>query len=102
MRNVVITRFGLRQIKSIYAYYNYNVSAKIATQIKTKIISCIKTLKELDVEWEADEFLIYLNKNHRRLICGNYKIVYYYNSQLKVFYVTDIFDSRQDPTTEKG
>ncbi len=102
MRNVVITRFGLGQIKSIYSYYNSNVSTKIAIQIKAKIISCIKTLKEIEVEWEVDEFLIYLNKNHRRLICGNYKIIYYYNPDQKIIYVTDVFDSRQDPTTVKG
>ena len=97
-----MTRFGLEQIKFIYSYYNNNVSTKIARQIKAKIISCIKTLKEIEVEWEADEFLVYLNKNHRRLICGNYKIVYYYNSQQNIIYVTDVFDSRQDPINEKG
>ncbi len=102
MRKVVVTRFGLEQIKSIYSYYNHNVSTKIARQIKARIISCIKTLKEIEVEREADEFLVYLNKNHRRLICGNYKIVNYYNFQQKVIYVTDIFDSRQDPINEKG
>ncbi len=43
-----------------------------------------------------------MNKNHKRLICGNYKIIYYYNQKDNIVYVTDIFDSRQDPLKENG
>jgi len=102
MRKVVITHFALFQLKTIYEYYRLNASIAIAKKIKTQIIVSIKSLKNESVEWQVDEFLGYLNKNHKRLICGNYKIIYYYNADENVVYITDIFDSRQDPAKERG
>lgn len=74
----------------------------LAKRIKTEIISSIKTLYQNEVVWQEDEFLAYLNKNHKRLICGNYKIIYYFNQEENIVYVTDVFDSRQDPVKEFG
>ena len=102
MRKVVVTHFTLHQIKSIYDYYCLNVSVTIAKKIKAEIIASIKTLKQKEVEWQEDDFLTYLNKKHKRLICGNYKIIYYFNLKDNIVYVTDVFDSRQDPAKEKG
>ena len=102
MRDVVVTHFAIHQIKSIYDYYSFFVSIKIAKIIKAEIISAIKTLKTEEVEWQEDEFLGYLKKNHKRLVCGHYKIIYYFNKTENIVYVTDIFDSRQDPIKENG
>ncbi len=102
MREVVVTHFAVHQIKSIYDYYSFFVSIKIAKIIKAEIISAIKTLKTEEVEWQEDEFLGYLKKNHKRLVCGHYKIIYYFNKTENIVYVTDIFDSRQDPIKENG
>ena len=99
---VVVTHFAVHQIKYIYDYYSFFVSIKIAKIIKAEIISAIKTLKTEEVEWQEDEFLGYLKKNHRRLVCGHYKIIYYFNKTENIVYVTDIFDSRQDPIKENG
>jgi mRNA-degrading endonuclease RelE of RelBE toxin-antitoxin system len=49
---------------------------------------------------QQEEYLAHLNKGHRRLIEGNYKIIY--RVQDDVIYVTDIFDSRQDPAKMKS
>jgi len=102
MRKVVITQFALFQIKSIYDYHSIYVSLKTAKKIKSEIIASIKMLKNKEVEWQEDEFLGYLNKNHKRLICGNYKIIYYYMVDENRVYVADVFDSRQEPVKEKG
>ena len=102
MKKVVVTQFAVHQINAIFDYYCFYVSVNIAKNIKSEIITSIKTLKQKEIEWQEDEFLIYLNKNHKRLVCGNYKIIYYFNHIDNIVYVTDIFDSRQDPATEKG
>ena len=44
--------------------------------------------------------LRYLNKDHRRLIEGNFKIIYFIKDDS--IFITDIFDSRQDPKKMKG
>ncbi len=102
MRTVVITHFALSQINSIFEYYSFFVSIRVAKKIKSELIASIKLLKQENVEWQKDEYLDYLNKEHRRLISGNYKIIYYYDKSKNVVYVTDVFDSRQDPVKEKG
>ena len=102
MRTVVVTRFAVNQINSIYNYYCFYVTVKVAKMLKSQIIDAIKTLKQIDVEWQEDFYLIDFNKNHRRLVCGNYKIIYYFDSNQNIVYVTDVFDSRQDPINEKG
>ena len=102
MRKVVVTHFALHQIKSIYDYYCFHASVRVAKKIKSEIIFAIKSLKQKEVEWQEDEFLVEFNKNHKRLVCGNYKIIYYYNSNENLVYVTDVFDSRQDLCKENG
>ena len=102
MRTVVVTRFAITQINFIYNYYCFYVSVKVAKMLKSQIIASIKTLKKVDVEWQEDIYLADLNKNHKRLICGNYKIIYYFVPIENIVYVTDVFDSRQDPFNENG
>lgn len=41
-----------------------------------------------------------MGKEHRRIIEGHYKIIYRVEGQ--AIYITDIFDSRQDPNKMKG
>lgn len=102
MRKVVLTHFAVFQLNAIYDYYAYFASKRVASKIKKDIITSIKSLKNNFTEWQIDEFLVDFNKNHRRLVCGNYKIICYYDPVENIIYVTDIFDSRQDPSKEKG
>jgi toxin ParE1/3/4 len=44
--------------------------------------------------------LQHLNKEHRRLTEGYFKIIYFVHADS--IYITDIFDTRQDPTKMKG
>ena len=45
---------------------------------------------------QIEKYLEHIGKSHRRLIEGYYKIVYRVEGEL--IFVTDIFDSRQDPS----
>ena len=49
---------------------------------------------------QLEEYLEHLGKSHRRVIEGNHKIIYKVESE--TIYITDIFDSRQDPEKMKG
>jgi plasmid stabilization system protein ParE len=44
--------------------------------------------------------LAHLKRNHRRLIEGDFKIIYF--TQGDSIFITDIFDSRQDPKKMRG
>ena len=47
MRTVVVTRFAINQINSIYNYYSFYVTVKVAKMLKSQIIDAIKTLNIL-------------------------------------------------------
>ncbi len=44
--------------------------------------------------------LVHLGKGHRRVIEGHFKIVYFI--EIDTIYITDFFDTRQDPSKMKG
>jgi len=47
-----------------------------------------------------DDYLEHLQMGHRRLVQSHYKIIY--RIEGNTIYITDIFDSRQDPAKMKG
>ncbi len=100
MHKVLVTDFAKESLKHIYEYFKVATSVSVAQKIKSEIKRAILSLKDSGVDWQEDEYLKPLSTNHRRLICGNYKIIYYRDWDLKVTYVTDVFDARQDPQKE--
>lgn len=58
------------------------------------------TLKVNPYKGQLESYLEHLNLSHRRIIEGNYKIIYRVDSN--TIFITDIFDSRQDPSKMKG
>ncbi len=102
MHKVLITQFAKDNLKFIYEYYKSTVSILLADKIKKEIKLAILELKNEKVDWQEDDYLRVLKKEHRRFICGNYKIIYYRDSIKQITYITDIFDSRQDPINQTG
>ncbi len=102
MHKVYITQFAKERLKNIHEYYKVKVSVKVADKIRKEIVEALHLLKEAEVNYEEDEFLQSLGKGHRRVVCGNYKIIYYRNLEKQITFVTDIFDARQSPEKEKG
>jgi hypothetical protein len=49
---------------------------------------------------QEEPYLSHLQLSHRRIIEGNYKIIYRVEKDL--IYVTDVFDTRQDPAKMEG
>lgn len=102
MHKVFITQFAKDNLKNIYEYYKIKASVKVAVKIKKEILDALQKLKNENVDWETDEFLQSLHKGHRRVVCGNYKIIYYRDSIKQITFITDIFDVRQSPEKENG
>jgi plasmid stabilization system protein ParE len=69
-------------------------------QFRDNIRLSIRQLLKNPYQGERETRLQYLNKEHRRLIEGYFKIIYFILNDS--IYITDIFDSRQDPDKMKG
>lgn len=102
MHKVLITRFAKGNLRIIYEYYKSIAGIDVAEKIRQEIKSALIKLQDEDINWQEDEHLTFLGKGHRRYVCGNYKIIYYRDYQKRITYITDIFDSRQDPVNQKG
>ncbi len=96
---IVITHPAKLQLKKIFQYYNNVANRKIAYKITEHIIEAIQTLHHNPTIGQEEEYLKVLKKHHRRLIVGHYKIIY--RKEKQILYITDIFDSRQDPSKMK-
>lgn len=92
---VVWTNFALCALREIFVYYKENVNQKVADKIKTEIFKATKQLKTQPFSGAIDELLQMLNEEHRYLIVKNYKIIYKISD--KKIYITDVFDTRQNP-----
>jgi plasmid stabilization system protein ParE len=89
------TKFALNSLSEVYKYYKINVSITIANNIRQGILSSTNQLEKHTLSGQIEENLLNLGKGHRYIIRGNYKIIY--NIQNQKVYVTDVFDTRQNP-----
>ena len=80
-------------------YYKKEASLSVANRIKDDILEKINLLKDFKDLGTIDEYLRHMNLGHRKITAGNYKIVY--RSEKSTIYITDIFDTQQDPEKQK-
>ena len=93
---IVVTIPAKESLKDIHDYYKENSSIRIADKIKSGIAKKLKFIALHPLTGQEEETLRELNLGHRRMVEGNYKIIYRIIDN--VIYVTDIFDSRRDPS----
>jgi plasmid stabilization system protein ParE len=89
------TKFALNSLSDIYKYYQENVSLTIAQNIRDSVFSSARQLEKQFQSGQIEELLVDLDEGHRYILRGNYKIIYkIYNYKV---YITDVFDTRQNP-----
>ena len=70
-------------------------SLTISQNIKDSVLSSSRQLEKQFHSGQIEELLIDLDEGHRYILRGNYKIIYkIYNHKI---YITDVFDTRQNP-----
>jgi plasmid stabilization system protein ParE len=92
---LLITEPAKVRLRNIHDYYKELVSPRIADRIKQGIIANLKTLRNNPFIGQKEELLEHLNLEHRRIVTGNYKIIYRIEGDTII--ITDIFDARQNP-----
>jgi len=94
------TEHSLASLQECLDFFSPEVSAEKVNEIRDRILAKADQLLEHPYMGQPEEYLAHLNKGHRRLIEGNYKIIYVVQGEM--IYITDIFDSRQDPAKMKS
>jgi len=92
---VIWTKYALESLSKIYKYYEQIAKVKVASNIRNQLFYSTKQLEKFPLSGPVEEFFIELDEEHRFITRGNYKIIYkIMNSKI---YITDIFDTRQNP-----
>jgi|APTNR8051073442_1049403.scaffolds.fasta_scaffold54748_2 plasmid stabilization system protein ParE len=72
---------------------NQGASAEKVLEIEQRIYDKVELLTHNPYLGQIEEYI--LGNTHRRIIEGNYKIIYVFRDN--TIYITDIFDARQNP-----
>lgn len=93
---IVWTEFAIINLKDIFDYYSTKANKKVAHKIRKQILKSSKQLINNPNSGPIEPNLPILNKNHRYLVSGNYKLIYRIVGNEII--INDVFDTRQNPS----
>lgn len=92
---LIYTEQSLESLEEALKFITPKVSYEKLMIIRDSILDAAETLKDNPFMGQEEPYLEHLNLGHRRIIKDNYKIIYRIIDSY--IYITDIFDTRQDP-----
>lgn len=99
---LVFTEQAQRSMNTSFLFLleEQEVSADKIEQFRSRIRLSARQLLKNPHLGQREARLEHLQKDHRRLIEGNFKIIYFIEQE--TVFITDIFDTRQNPKKMKG
>lgn len=97
---IYFTEQSLASLRESLEFISEQVSPEKLLQIRDQILNSTDILLNNPKSGQLEPYLEHLNLGHRRLVEGNYKIIYRIEGQ--IIYITDIFETRQNPKKMKG
>ncbi len=97
---LVYTEQALNSFEDVLVFLAPKVQHEKLNEIRNRILNAADTLLQHPLKGQLEPNLKHLRLYHRRIIEGHYKIIYRVTKEY--IYITDIFDSRQDPDKMKG
>ena len=97
---LIYTEQALLGLEEALGFIAPKVTPEKLIEIRDKILDKIDVLLLQPSQGQVEPYLERFGLGHRRLVVSHYKIIYRVASEC--IYITDIFDSRQDPDRMKG
>jgi toxin ParE1/3/4 len=97
---IFFTQQATDSLRECIDFLGEKISDSKRSEVFNRILEKIEKLADNPWIGQTEEYLEHLSKSHRRVIDGNYKIIYRVEND--IIYITDIFDTRQDPSKMKG
>ncbi len=98
--NLIYTEQALNSLEQALEFIAPEVTQKKLLEIRNRILDRADTLLLQPNQGQKEPYLEHLNLDYRRIIESHYKIIYRVVGE--TIYITDVFDSRQDPDKMKG
>lgn len=92
---LIVTQGAILNFERIIEYLLFKAGENIAQRISDEIWDAVDFIVANPYAGQQEPYLAFYGLNHQRWIVGHYKIVYKIEGE--TIYVTDIFDTRQDP-----
>jgi len=92
---IEVSEHAIRQLEGIWDFYAEEAGEHIANRITQRIVNDMDRLLQHPRGVQVEPLMDHIGLGHRRAVSGHYKIIYRIIDDL--IFVTDIFDSRQDP-----
>ena len=92
------TDFAKKELRKIFNYHKDKASLNIARKIVNSIYETTEALKTNPEIGQKEELLLERPQGFRYLVHTNYKIIYWINIENQRLEITDVFDTRQNPT----
>lgn len=96
---LVYTEQAIVSLQECLDFFPPEVSVGKINEIRDNILARADELLGNPYMGQYEEYLEHLGQSHRRIIEGHYKIIYKIKGEMII--ITDIFDSRQDPSKMK-
>lgn len=93
---IIWSKFAETQLDEIYAYYEKEVSARVAKKIIIGIINESKKLIKTPLIGQ-EELLKDRAIHYRYFVFKNYKLIYSVDDTNGFIKISDVFDTRQNP-----
>ncbi len=97
---LIYTEQALLSLEEALDFIAPKVPQEKLIEIRDEILDGADALLFHPLLGQEEPFLVHLGLGHRRLVVSHYKIIYRIIEDC--IYITDIFDSRQDPDKMKG
>lgn len=85
------------RLQDIFEYYEENANTQVAQRLVTGLIRESIALGRNPYIGQVEELLEGRAITYRYLVCGNHKIIYSVDDDLKEVRIADVFDCRQNP-----
>lgn len=92
---IIWTDFAIENLKQIFDYYSEKANKKVAHKIRKQILETAKQLILNPESGQLEYNLETLERKHRYLVSGDYKIIYRISNNEVI--INDVFDARQNP-----
>jgi len=89
------TETALNNLENIFEYYKHKASINIAKKIVRDLVKTTIKLQKTPQIGKKEELLVGRKFEYRFLIIGNYKIIYWIESNY--IKIAAVFDCRQNP-----
>jgi plasmid stabilization system protein ParE len=97
---LVYTEQALFSLEEFLDLIATKVSHEKITSIRNEILDAADSLISHPFQGQIETLLVEMGLGHPRLVVGHYKIIYRIIKEY--IFITDIFDSRQDPDKDEG